>query len=106
MSDTLEASGRAPLLPPLLAILLAVIGTTIMLWTFVTIIDLALGGGGALALSVLFFVGAAIDLAGLVIAVVGIVRGRRRGLSGVALAFALVPLALVALAAVAANASG
>ena len=45
------------------------------------------------------------DLVALVIAVIGIVRGRRRGLSFIALGFALVPVALVALTAVAANAT-
>ncbi|WP_294179219.1 hypothetical protein [uncultured Schumannella sp.] len=105
MSDTSTARQEAPLLPPLLAILLAVIGTSTMLWTFVEIIDLALGGGGTLGFSILFFVGAGIDLVALVIATVGIVRGRRRGLSIIALGFALVPVALVTLTAIAANAS-
>ncbi|MAT17699.1 MAG: hypothetical protein CMF56_03925 [Leifsonia sp.] len=105
MTETSTERESAPLLPPLLAMLLAVIGTSTMLWTFVEIIDLALGGGGTLGLSILFFLGAGIDLVALVIAVIGIVRGRRRGLSFIALGFALVPVALVALTAVAANAT-
>lgn len=104
MSETSTERTPAPLLPPLVAMLLAVIGTSTMLWTFVEIIDLALGGGGTLGLSILFFVGAAIDVVALVIALVGIVRRRRRGLSLIALGFALVPVALVALTVVAANA--
>jgi len=98
-----EAVERSGLLPPLLAIGLAVVGTTMMIWTFARIIELALGGQGTLPLQLLFFAGAGLDLVALAIAVVGIVRGRRRGLSWVALGFALVPIVLVALVAVAAN---
>lgn len=104
MTETPDAPPRPSLLPPLLAILLAVVGTMTMFATFVTIIDLALSDGVTTGYQALFFVGAAIDLVAIVIALTGIVRGRRRSLSWVALGFGLVPVALVALAAVAANA--
>lgn len=97
---------RPSILPPLLAILFAAIGTSLMAWTFGRIVDLALGGGGTLPFQVLFFVGAGLDVAALAIAITALVRGRRRGLAGIALAFALVPVVLVVLLAIAANAGG
>ena len=83
--------------PAAIALLLAVVGAVGMSWSFVAGISAALdaGGSGATPYVVVFFVAAALVLAALVVSIVCLVRGRARGVAGLALVVALAPLVVV-----------
>lgn len=95
-TDTYVSPSRVP---ATIALLLAVIGTAGMVWSFVNGVPAALdsGGSGAGIYIVLFFVAAALVLAALVISIVCLVRGLARGIAVVALLVSLVPVVGVVL---------
>lgn len=80
--------------PAGIALFLAVVGGAAMTWSFVAGVSAALddGGSGATPYIVVFLVAAALVLAGLVISVVCLVRGLARGVAGLALVIALLPV--------------
>jgi hypothetical protein len=76
----------------------AVVGTVLAIVGFYSGIIAALDGSGSgagLAL-VLFFVGLALDLAAIIIAIVTLVRGGRRTLALIAIGVAIIPALLIA----------
>lgn len=83
--------------PALIALLLAVLGGAGMAWNFVNGISAALdsGGSGANLYVVLFLISAALVLAAIVISVVCLARGTARGIAGLALVVALLPVIAV-----------
>lgn len=88
---------------PWVALGAAVVGTVLAIVSFYTGIVAALdasGSGAGLAM-VFFFVGLALDLAAIVLAIVTLVRQGRRLLPIVAIAVALVPGLIIAFAVVA-----
>jgi hypothetical protein len=80
--------------PALIALLLAVVGGAGMAWNFVYGVNAALdsGGNGAGLFIVLFLVSAALVLAALVTSIVCLVRGKARGIAGLALVVSLLPI--------------
>ena len=84
---------------PLLGIVLGVVGTALMSYSFVNGIAAALDGssGGAGAFIALFFVGAALALIAILIGLVGLVRGGHRILSFLSLVVGLVPAVIIGL---------
>lgn len=80
--------------PAGIALLLAVVGTAGMWWSFVAGIDAALdaGGSGADLYVVIFIIAATLVLAALVISIVCLVRGLARGIALLALLVALPPV--------------
>jgi len=96
MSDT-DVYVSPSRVPALIALLLAIIGGAGMAWNFVNGVNAALdgSGNGAGLFVVLFLVSAALVLAALVISIVCLVRGKARGVSGVALIVSLVPIVAV-----------
>jgi hypothetical protein len=83
---------------PLLGIVLGIVGTALMSYSFVNGIAAALNGsgGGAGMFIALFFVGAALALIAIIIGLVGLVRGGHRILSFLSLIVGLVPAAVIA----------
>ncbi|HEV7742912.1 MAG TPA: hypothetical protein VGO65_10875 [Pseudolysinimonas sp.] len=79
---------------PLLGIVLGLVGTALVAFSFVNGISAALNGddGGILLYIVLFFVGAALALTAVVLGAVGLVRGGHRVLSFLSLLIGLVPI--------------
>ena len=77
------------------AVVLAVVGAAIGYWGFVSGIDYALNGsgGGPGPSIIVFFVGAGLSIAAIVLAIVGLVRSSRKALPTVALALGLLPIA-------------
>ncbi|WP_395639902.1 hypothetical protein [Pseudolysinimonas sp.] len=96
MSDT-DVYVSPSRVPAATALLLAVLGAVGMSWSFVSGISAALdaGGSGATAYVVVFLVAAALVLAALVLSIVCLARGLARGIAGLALVVALVPLVAI-----------
>lgn len=80
--------------PAGIALLLVVLGTAGMAWSFVAGVSAALDGSGSgtAPFVAIFLVAATLALAALVIAIVCLVRGLARGIAGLALLVALAPL--------------
>jgi hypothetical protein len=76
------------------ALLLAVLGTAAMAWSFVVGIDAALDGSGSGAgpYTVVFLIAAAAVVLALILAIVGLVRRRARVLSVITILVALIPI--------------
>ena len=104
MSDT-DVYVSPSRVPALIALLLAVVGGAGMTWNFVNGVNAALdaGGSGAGLFVVLFLVSAALVLAALIISIVCLVRGKARGVAGVALVVSLLPIIAVIVLRVAAT---
>ena len=102
-TDTYVSPSRVP---ALIALLLAIVGGAGMAWNFVNGVSAALdsGGNGAGLFVVLFLISAALVLAAIVISIVCLVRGKARGVAGVALVVALLPIIGVIVLRVAATA--
>ena len=83
----------------------AIVGTLLAVIGFYASIIAALndGGSGAGLPMVIFFVGLALDLAAILLAVVTLVRSGRRRLPIVAIAVALIPALVIALLAIGAR---
>lgn len=83
--------------PAGIALLLAALGAVGMSWSFVSGVSAALdaSGSGATPYVVMFLVSAALVLAAVVLSIVCLARGLARGIAGLALVVALVPLAAV-----------
>jgi hypothetical protein len=96
-SETPVVRRRTALATPLLGILLGVIGTALMSYSFVNGISAALDGtdGNSTIFIVLFFVGGALALIAIIIGLVGLVRGGHRFLSLLSLLVGLVPAAVI-----------
>jgi hypothetical protein len=99
--DILDSSGtpvaKGPLWIPLIGILLGVAGTMLMLYSFNEGIMAALdgGGNGADPFIVLFFVGAAMAVAAIVLGIVGVRRGGHSVLSVFSILAGIIPGFLV-----------
>ena len=93
MSDT-DVYVSPSRVPALIALLLAVVGGAGMAWNFVNGVNAALdgSGNGAGLFVVLFLISAVLVLAALIISIVCLVRGKARGISGLALVVALLPI--------------
>jgi hypothetical protein len=98
MSDT-DVYVSPSRVPATIALVLAVIGTVGMTWSFVTGVSAALdaGGSGAGPYLVVFAIAAVLVVAALVLAIVCLIRGLARGIAVLALLVALVPLVAVVL---------
>jgi hypothetical protein len=85
--------------PATIALLLAVVGTAAMTWSFVVGVSAALdgSGSGATPYIVVFLVAALLVLAALVLSIVCLARGLARGIAGLALVVALAPIVVVIL---------
>lgn len=92
--------------PATVALILAAVGAAGMAWSFVNGIVAALdaGGPGAMPYVVIFFIAAALVLAGLVISIVCLVRGLARGIALLALLVSLAPIVAVIVLRIAATA--
>ena len=101
-TDTYVSPSRVP---AVVALLLALVGGAGMAFSFVNGISAALSGGdsGAGPWVVVFFVSAAVVLAALVTSIVCLVRGKARGIAGLALVVSLVPIIGVIILRFAAN---
>ncbi|MET4782563.1 hypothetical protein [Glaciihabitans sp. UYNi722] len=76
------------------ALLLAVVGAATGYWGFVSGIDYALTGSGGPGPSIIvFFVGAGLSVAAVVLAIIGLVLSSRKALPTVALVIGLLPIA-------------
>jgi len=93
-TDTYVSPSRVP---ATVALLLAVIGSAAMAWSFVNGVSAALdaGGSGAGPYVVVFLVAAALVLAGLVISIVCLARGLARGIAAIALLVSVAPIVAV-----------
>jgi len=92
VEDVVEKVTHSPLMS-LLAIILAIVGGVLMGWSFLTGIGEAirpLSQHNSLWIA-LFFVGTGIDLVGVILAIIGILRRAHRTLSVVGVVLALVP---------------
>jgi hypothetical protein len=92
VEDVVEKVTHSPLMS-LLAIILAIVGGVLMGWSFLTGIAEAirpLSQHDSLWIA-LFFIGTGIDLVGIILAIIGIVRRAHRALSIVGVVLALVP---------------
>lgn len=105
MSDT-DVYVSPTRVPATIALLLAVIGTAGMAWSFVNGISAALdsSGSGAGGYVVVFLVAAALVVAGLVISIVCLARGLARGIATLALLVAIVPVVAIIVIRIAATA--
>lgn len=80
----------------LVSLTLAVVGVGLAIWGFVAGIDETLNGAGAIGTSiVIFYVGSAVLLVALVLAIIGLVRSESKTVPTVALAVCLIPLAAI-----------
>lgn len=105
MSDT-DVYVSPTRVPATIALVLALIGTAGMAWSFVNGISAALdaGGSGAGVYVVVFLVAAGLVVAGLVISIVCLARGLARGIAALALLVSLAPIVAVIILRVAATA--
>ena len=80
----------------LVSLTLAVVGVGLGIWGFVSGIDATLNGAGAIGTSiVIFYVGSAVLVVALVLAIVGLVRSEQKAVPTVALAVCLIPIAAI-----------
>ena len=100
--DEPRPRGRTALATPLLGIVLGVVGTLVMAYSFVNGISAALdaSGNGAGLYVGLFFGGAVLALIAIIIGIVGLIRGGHRILSFLSLLIGLVPAAVIAVIAI------
>lgn len=98
-SETPVVRRGTALSTPLLGIVLGVVGTLLMSYSFVNGIAAALDGtdGNSTIFIVLFFVGGAFALIAIILGLVGLVRGGHRFLSFLSLAVGLVPAVVILL---------
>ncbi len=85
------------------ALVLALVGAALGYWGFVSGIDYALNGsgGGPGPSIIVFFVGAGLSVAAVVLAIVGLMRSNRKALPTIALVIGLLPIAALIVAALA-----
>ena len=90
---------RTALSTPLLGIVLGIVGTVLMAYSFVNGISAALDGtdGNTTLYIVLFIVGGVVAAVAIIIGLVGLVRGGHRVLSFFSLAIGLVPAVVILL---------
>jgi len=80
----------------LVSLTLAVVGVGLAIWGFVSGIDATLKGAGAIGTSiVIFYVGSAVLVVALVLAIVGLVRSEQKVVPTVALSVCLIPIAAI-----------
>jgi len=93
MSDT-DVNVTPTRVPALIALLLAVVGTGGMVWSFPLGISAALDGSGAGATpyAAIFLIAAVLVLAALAISIVCLARGLARPIAAIALIVSLVPI--------------
>jgi hypothetical protein len=96
-SETPDLRRRTALSTPLLGIVLGIVGTVLMAYSFVNGISAALdGSGGGAALYIgLFIGGGVLALIAIVIGLVGLIRGGHRFLSLLSLLVGLVPAVVI-----------
>jgi hypothetical protein len=96
-SETPEVRRGTALATPLLGIVLGVVGTVLMAYSFVNGISAALdsGGSGAGPYIALFIGGGVLALVAIIIGLVGLIRGGHRFLSLLSLLVGLVPAAVI-----------
>ncbi len=102
-SDVYVSPSRVP---ATIALVLAVVGAGVMVWSFVNGIAAALdaSGSGATPYIVVFLIAAVLVLAALVISIVCLARGLARGVAALALLVSLAPIVAVIILRVAATA--
>ena len=102
-SDVYVSPSRVP---ATIALVLAVVGAGVMVWSFVNGIAAALdaSGLGATPYIVVFLIAAVLVLAALVISIVCLARGLARGVAALALLVSLAPIVAVIILRVAATA--
>lgn len=90
-----------------IALIASIGGASLMTWSFFTGIDAALNGAGSgpLVYEILFIVGAVLVVAALVLAIVHLVRGHSRLLAVLTIVASVIPLAVVIILALTANAT-
>lgn len=79
-----------------IGVVAVIAGIALLVWGFLGGIDSALNGGGSGAspiFFVMFFVGAFLVLAALILAIVRLVQGRNRGLAILTIVLAIIPIA-------------
>ena len=105
ITGPIETIAKGPRQRSWVAVGAAIVGTLLTLGGFVASILAALvdSGTGAGITLVVFFVGVALDLAAIVLAVVTLARNGRRVLPVVAIAIALIPLFVIGLLAISAR---
>lgn len=96
-SETPVVRRRTALATPLLGIVLGVVGTVLMSYSFVNGISAALDGSGSgTALYIALFIGGGVlAVIAIVIGIVGLIRGGHRFLSLLSLLVGLVPAAVI-----------
>ena len=96
-SETPVTKRRTAVSTPLLGIVLGVVGTVLMAYSFVNGISAALDGsaGGAGPYIALFIGGGVLALIAIIIGLVGLIRGGHRFLSLLSLLIGLVPAAII-----------
>lgn len=79
------------------ALIATIVGAVVMAWSFVAGVSAALdsGGSGATVYVILFLAAGALVLAGLVIGIVNLVRGRSRVIAAVTIVIGLIPVIAV-----------
>lgn len=105
VTGPIETIAKGPRQRSWVAVAAAIVGTLLTLGGFVASILAALvdSGTGAGVTLVIFFVGIALDLIAIVLAIVTLVRNGRRVIPVVAIAIALVPLFVIGLMAISAR---
>ena len=89
-------SDRAYSRVAIVSLTLAVVGVGLAIWGFVSGIDATLNGSGTIGTSiVIFYVGSAVLLVALVLAIIGLVRSESKVVPTVALAVCLIPIAAI-----------
>lgn len=96
-SETPVTPRRTALSTPLLGIVLGIVGTVLMSYSFVNGISAALDGqdGNTTIFIVLFIGGGVLALIAIIIGLVGLIRGGHRILSFLSLAVGLVPAIVI-----------
>ena len=94
MTSTATPARRVHRRLAITALVLAVVGAAVGYWGFVSGIDYALNGsgGGPGPSIIVFFVGAALSVAAVVLAIVGLMRSSRKTLPTIALVIGLLPI--------------
>ncbi len=103
MTSTATPARRVHRRLAITALVLAVVGAAVGYWGFVSGIDYALNGsgGGPGPSIIVFFVGAALSVAAVVLAIVGLMRSSRKTLPTIALVIGLLPIGALIVAALA-----
>lgn len=77
----------------LVSLVLAIVGVGLAIWGFVSGIDATLSGHGPVTSISIFFVGSAVLIVALVLAIVGLVRSHEKAVPTIALAVSILPIA-------------